>query len=337
MPGAGQHATAGSWLARIFPLLAFALGAACRRSEVSETPAVVETAADAVAVIRHVVVIAMENADASMIYGNVAEAPYINGTLIPRYAVSTTFYDSLPLELPSEPHYVWMEAGTNSFSDHTFTDDDDPSPANCTADTNHLTTQIQNAKNGLTWRTYQEGLDASTGACPIYSSGLYAPKHNPFVFFQDVVGNPPSASSRVCVAHHRPYDVFAKDLKNGDVASYTFITPNLCHDMHGASGCRDTSWVRQGDDWLSTELPRIIEYVDSHAGVIFVEWDEGAATALMPFIAIGPGVKVGYASRVRYGHGSVLKSIEAILGLPALARVAGERDLSDLFRAGQYP
>lgn len=333
-----EHASAkGRFVRRIFLILALAVAPHCHPTERNQAPAFVEAAADGVAAIQHVFVVALENADASMIYGNVAEAPYINGTLIPRYAVSTTFTDSLPLELPSEPHYVWMEAGTNSFSDHTFMDDDDPSPTNSTADTNHLTTQIQTAKTGLTWRTYQEGMDASTGACPIYTSGLYAPKHNPFVFFQDVAGNPPSVNSRVCVQHHRPYEVFAKDLKKGDVASYTFITPNLCHDMHGASGCRDTSWVRQGDDWLSTELPRIIEYAESHAGVIFLEWDEGAATPNMPFIAIGPGVKVGYASRLRYSHGSVLKSIETILGLSPLARVAGERELSDLFRPGQYP
>lgn len=305
--------------------------------EVAPESAAPSGAAQGAAVIQHVFMIAMENCDPSMIYGNTAEAPYINGTVLPRSAHAASFYDRLPLEIPSEPHYVWMEAGTNAFADHTFTDDDDPSATNSTADTNHLTTQIQNAKNGLTWRTYQEGIDVATGACPIYTSGLYAPKHNPFVFFQDVVGNPPSANSGVCVAHHRPYDVFAKDLKKGDVASYTFITPNLCHDMHGAAGCQDSSWVRQGDDWLSTELPRLIDYADANSGVIFIEWDEGASKTTMPFIAIGSGVKAGYTSRVRYTHGSVLKSIESILGLPALARVSGENDLSDLFRPGQYP
>lgn len=272
-----------------------------------------------------------------MIYGNTTEAPYINAALLPRYAHATRFHDTLPVEIPSEPHYVWMEAGTNEFADRTFINDDDPSAANSTSDPNHLTTQIDAAKDGSTWRTYQEDIGPSTGACPIYSSGLYAPKHNPFVFFQDVSGNPPSPGSPGCVAHTRAYGVFAGDLKKGDVASYTFITPNLCHDMHGDPGCPNSSWVRQGDDWLSTELPRIIEYADEHDGVIFIEWDEGASTAGMPFIAVGTGVKVGYAGRVRYSHGSVLKSIESILGLPVLARVSRDAELSDLFRPGQYP
>jgi phosphatidylinositol-3-phosphatase len=318
-------------------LLVLPLVAACRRAAPSDGSTAVTAGADAVSVIKHVFVIAMENCDVSMIYGNTADAPYINGTLLPRYARSANFHDELPLEIPSEPHYVWLEAGTNAFGDHTFFDDEAPSATNSTGDTNHLTTQIQNAKNGVTWRTYQEGMDASSGACPIYRSGRYAPKHDPFVFFRDVSGNPPSADSPVCVQHHRPYEAFARDLRAGDVASYTFITPDMCHDMHGAGPCSDANVVRLGDDWLSAELPRIIDYANAHAGVIFLEWDEGAATDTMPFIAVGPGVKAGYSSRVRANHGSVLKSIEAILGLPTLPRVADSTTLADLFRAHEYP
>jgi hypothetical protein len=288
-------------------------------------------------VIRYVFVIAMENSDARAIYGNVLEAPYINGALIPRYARSLNFLDELPLDIPSEAHYIWLESGTSTFADHTFTDDDDPSATNSTADTTHLTTQIRDAANGVTWRTYQEGLDTLTGACPIHTSGLYAPKHNPFVFFRDVTGSPPAADNGYCAAHHRPYAAFEKDLSSGDVASYTFITPNLCHDMHGAESCFESSLIRYGDDWLRAELPRIIAFANANGGVIFLEWDEGAASAKIPFIAIGPGVKEGYGGAFRYDHGSILKTIEAVFGLPTIERVANVNDLSDLFRKGQYP
>jgi phosphatidylinositol-3-phosphatase len=57
--------------------------------------------------------------------------------------------------------------------------------------------------------------------------------------------------------------------------------------------------------------------VNSHAGVIFVTWDEGSSTLKMPFLAIGPSVKNGYAGSVSYNHSSVLKSIESILQLPS--------------------
>jgi hypothetical protein len=288
-------------------------------------------------VIKHVFVIAMENHDASQIYGNTTNAPYINNTLIPAYAHSTNFNDALALSVPSEPHYVFIEAGTNAFSDHTFTTDSDPSSSNSTTSTSHVATQIKNATNGVTWRSYQEGLNSSTGSCPIHSSGFYAAKHDPFVFFKDVAGSPPSATNATCAAHHRAYSSFSADLAAGDVASYTFITPDLCHDMHGASGCPNSNLVQQGDQWLQSELPRIINYVNANAGVIFIEWDEGSSTLKMPFLAIGPGVKAGYTSTVSYGHASIVKSVEAILGLPTLSKVSSANALSDLFKAGQYP
>jgi len=45
------------------------------------------------AVIQHVFVIVMENHDASEIYGNTTDAPYINGTLLPSYAHAANFND----------------------------------------------------------------------------------------------------------------------------------------------------------------------------------------------------------------------------------------------------
>jgi hypothetical protein len=285
---------------------------------------------------RFVFIIAMENHDSEEIIGNKVDAPYLNNTLVPAYAVASNFNDQLAIPVPSEPHYVWMEAGTNVFSDHSFWNDRDPSPFNSTGSTAHLVTQINNTV-GLTWRTYQEDLNPSTtGACPLASSAHYAAKHNPFVFFQDVSGNPPSKTNPYCAAHNEPYGSFAADLAANNVASYTFITPNQCHDMHGAAGC-SAHTIAAGDDWLSTELPRIIAFVNANSGVIFIVWDEGHATLKMPFLAIGPSVKPGHVGAAFYNHGSMLKSVEEILGLPILPAVAANNDFADLFQAGRFP
>jgi hypothetical protein len=277
-----------------------------------------------------VFIVAMENQDADRIYGNVGDAPYINGTLIPRYAHATAFSDELP-ELPSEPHYVWMEAGTNVFADHTFTTDDRPSASNSTASRDHLVAQIAAAGGGLDWMSYQEGISAATGACPLEGAGFYRPRHNPFVFFQDVSGDPPAKDNPTCAAHHRDIATLAADLASGDVATYSFISPDLCHDMHGATGCPDSNRTRAGDDWLAANLPPLIDFVNAHGGVIFVTWEEGNHTSTLPFIAVGPDVKPGYAGAVAYSHSSLLKTIEKLLGLPVLATVAAANDLSDLF------
>jgi phosphatidylinositol-3-phosphatase len=287
-------------------------------------------------VIKYVFVVSMENHDGAQIYGNTVNAPYINNTLIPAYARATNFNDELP-SLVSEPHYLWMEAGTNAFSDRTFTGDGNPTATNSTASTAHLVTQIRNATNGVTWRTYQEGLNSTTGACPISGSGFYAPKHDPFVFFRDVSGSPPSKTNAYCVAHHRAYSALAADLAAGDVANYTFITPNQCHDMHGQTGCADSNTIRAGDAWLRTELPRLIAFANANSGVIFVTWDEGDLTNLMPFVAIGPGVRAGFAGAAFYNHSSLLKSVEEILNLPILPTVSAASNLSGLFNVGSYP
>ena len=89
--------------------------------------------------------------------------------------------------------------------------------------------------------------------------------------------------------------------------------------MHGGSGCPGSDDIRSGDDWLAAALPPLIAYANANDGVIFIVWDEpvGGST-LIPFVAIGPQVKPGYASSVRFTHSSLTKTVEEIFGLPIL-------------------
>jgi hypothetical protein len=174
----------------------------------------------------------------------------------------------------------------------------------------------------------------------VHSSGLYVAKHDPYVFFQDIAGSPPAATNAACAAHHRAYTAagLAQDLQRGSVAQYNFITPNVCNDMHGGSGCPASNDIRTGDDWLAAALPPLINYANANDGVIFIVWDEpvGGST-LIPFIAIGPQVKPAYASSVRFTHSSLTKTVEEIFGLPILPTVASANDFSDMFLPGTLP
>lgn len=296
--------------------------------------------------IPYVFVIAMENKNDDGVYGNAA-APYINDTLMAQYGYATNYTDCLSTTIPSEPHYVWLEAATNSFSDWTFYLDSDPGSFNSTTSTQHLATQLKNANNGKDWRSYQEGLDAATtGACPVSSSGFYAAKHDPFVFFTDIAGDPPSKTNVYCAAHHRAYTPagFQADLNNGDVAAYTFITPNLCNDMHGDSSCTNgctsgtaAACVSAGDAWLQANVPPIISFINQHGGVLFIVWDEPENATTQPFLVIGPHVKAGHGSTVNYTHSSYVKSLDQILRLPVLQKAQSANDFSDFFEAGHYP
>jgi TPR repeat protein len=287
----------------------------------------------------------MENKDASLIYGNTSHAPYINDVLLTLGARATNFRDELP-HLDSEPHYLWMEAGTNVFPDHTFESNENPSESNSTGSTAHLSAQLAAANKS--WMTYQES--APPGICPINNSGLYAARHNPFVFFRDVSGDPPSESSAECIAHTKPYSALADDLAANDVADYVFITPNICADMHGNPACPDyvaglanteaeLNNIRPGDGWLKAELPRLLAWANAHSGVILITWDEDSSGDVsrkeaIPFLAFGTGVKPGYAGAFYYDHGSIVKTIEKVFGLPILPAVLGKNDLSDLFEHG---
>jgi phosphatidylinositol-3-phosphatase len=295
--------------------------------------------------VRHVMVIAMENTnaephgDAPFIYGNMKDAPYINSVLMPKYARAANFRDALALGVPSEPHYVLMEAGTVAFPDITFgretLADGDPSAARSTASAAHLASQIEATAGRVTWMSYQEGIGPDTGACPVKSSfsAHYGAKHDPFVFFQDVSGNPPSKTNAFCAARHRPLSALAADMAADRVASYVFITPNLCHDMHDT--CGGQSRVKDGDDWLRAELPAMIKWADAHGGVIFLAWDEGRGTRKIPFMALGAHVKKGFAGKALYDHGSIIRTVETIFGLPALDAVKGSRDLRELMKDGR--
>lgn len=310
------------------------------------------TASPAVAAPKHVIVIAMENKDAEKgagknhgyVYGNSASAPYLNGVLAPQAARALNFRDDLP-DLNSEPHYILMEAGTNRFPDTTFTCNNDPGEScryvfgtpNWTTSRDHLTAQLEDATPPLSWMTYQQGIDpATTGACPVRSAGHYAAKHNPFVFFADVAGSPPSADNANCIAHTRSFEQFGADMAGGRLANYVFVTPDLCNDMHGHEGCKKDA-VAEGDVFLAAFLPPLIDWAKANDAVVFVVWDEGHKGLTMPFYAAGAGIKAGHASSVPLSHRSVLKTIARIFGLPELAAVKDANGLDDMFEPGALP
>ena len=114
----------------------------------------------------------------SVIAGNAA-APYLNSLITPGnvnaaqvsyctayHHVLSTASGSNPSIHPSEPNYVWMEAGTNLSK----LDDNDPYgsgnsvqqilsylSANPSLSSQHLTGLLQAA--GISWKSYQEGID----------------------------------------------------------------------------------------------------------------------------------------------------------------------------------
>ncbi len=134
----------------------------------------------------------------------------------------------------------------------------------------------------------------------------------------------------------RPYARFAADLAASRVGRYNFLTPNITNDMHDlAPG--STSLARQGDLWLSRELPRILTSAAfSKQGAIFITWDESDFSTTNPIgmIVLSPLAKGGgFASSVSHDHSSTLCTMQVIFGVrPFLGDAANANTLSELFQ-----
>jgi hypothetical protein len=296
--------------------------------------------------VKTVFVLVLENHSWSSIKGS-KSAPYINSLLA--LGAHAEKYTTPPKNHPSEPNYIWLEAGDNLG----ITNDSDPS-SNHQATKDHLVTQLETA--GVSWKAYQEDIDGKS--CPLTSSGLYGAKHCPMVFFDDVTDTNKSSSTH-CIEHIRPFSELVADLTSGSVARYNFITPNLCHDMHGdapfGTKCNDkvpfsgVDLIKLSDDWLKVVVPKILAsaaYKD--VGALFITWDEGDESALglgtacdgpIGMIVLSPLANVGHSNSIAYTHSSTVKTMERIFGVPYLrgAAASGTTDLEDLFVPGALP
>jgi hypothetical protein len=270
-----------------------------------------------------VFLIMMENHNWSDIKNSLS-APYINHTLLPMASYAEQYFNPPGIH-PSEPNYLWLEAGTN----FGISDDADPN-VNHQSSTQHLVTLLNNAD--ISWKSYQEGISGTV--CPLSENGLYAPKHNPMVYFDDVTNNN-NPDSAYCIGHVRPYSELSTDLQQNTQARYNYITPDLCNDMHNTCAPLNDS-IKQGDTWLSQNIPMILNSrAYKNGGIIFITWDEGeGGDGPIGMIMLSPDAKGGgYSNTIHYTHSSTLRTLEEIFGVtPLLGDAAHATDLSDLFK-----
>ena len=291
--------------------------------------------------VRKVFVIAMENhnwtqpgtqTSPQQIFKNPA-APFINslvnGTsgISDQVAYANAYINAAVGDHPSEPNYLWAEAGTN----FGVNNDDNPYHADCTPDTVQTTDQHLSAflmTAGKSWKSYQEDTDVdatntplpvSSWTVPLFStSGVfaapganaynysnqynYASKHNPMVLFTDTNGGCDTSASNPLRLHYAPMQQFALDLANNAVADYNWITPDQYNDQHtslnngyGQYPKGDSAQIAQGDNFLARIVPLIMAsdaYKDH--GIIVLWWDESEggddASRTLPFMVISKDV-----------------------------------------------
>jgi phospholipase C len=243
----------------------------------------------------HVVIIMEENKAENSIVGNPA-APYIN-SLARQGALAANYYD---VAKPSLPNYLALTSGTTN----SIRSDCSPS-SRCQVTATNITDSLERAHK--TWREYAEDMHKP---CTAYDSDNYAVRHNPFMYYPDITSDKSRCSQHVVDFTQLPKDFAAI----ASTPTYSFVTPNLCNDMHNCS-------VATGDKWLQAHAPIIL---DSPAfkrqnSLLVVVWDEGSKfDHHITTIFAGPAARAGYVSQQHYDHYALLHTVELNLGLKPL-------------------
>lgn len=270
---------------------------------------------------RHIWMITEENHSYETVIGN-SGMPYYNA-LAAKYGLATQYYAEQHNSLSA---LMWLVAGQPITSNNSTT--------SCyTADNiaRHL------IAGGLKWRSYQEDLPYPGFTGVNYAN--YVRRHNPIIDFTDTCASGQAKNSV-------PYTQLASDIRNHATPNYAYITPNLNDDAHNGT-------LSAADYWLSKHVPAILalpEFQPGGDGILFVVWDEAdlggnggidnrctstianGCGGRLATLVIGPQVRHGYKSSVRYDHANLLRTICDAMGFSSCPGAAAvSNPMSDFF------
>jgi phosphatidylinositol-3-phosphatase len=248
---------------------------------------------------RHVVWVVMENHSYNQIIGSSA-APYMN-RLAGKCGLATNFH---AISHPSLPNYIAMTSGRT----HGIADDDPPSAHPLRGKS--IFSQLHGD-----WRSLEESMPSR---CALSSSGTYAVKHNPAAYYRRI--------RRGCYRHDVPYHL-GGPLNTS--ARFTFVTPNICDDMHDCS-------VATGDAWLKRFMTKLLRKHSYRRGraAVFITFDEGSdgsAGNRIPTIVVARSVHPGKRSAAPFTLYSLLRTTESMLHLGKLHHAADARGMRASF------
>jgi phosphatidylinositol-3-phosphatase len=331
----------------------------------------------------HVFVIVLENESSTSTFGDPSADPYLASTLPSEGAFLPNFYAT---GHASNDNYVAMVSGqpanvlnqsdcvfyVNFVSLFVYRGMDEGAGCVYPKSTQNIGTQLTAA--GLTWKDYQQDMgnipSRESAACGHPKVGArdltqeavpgdgYAARHNPFVYFHDVIDNTAYCDAHV-VALGGPLGSMPSTALPGErglsadltsvatTANYSFITPNLCEDGHDypcknqASG---PSALADIDQFLETWVPIITNSAAFREnGLLEITFDEadtsdasaccgevrgigspepgieGPGGGRIGTVLLSPFIAPGTMSTRSYNHFSALASFEDIFGLPRLA------------------
>jgi hypothetical protein len=333
--------------------------------------------------VQHVFVIVLENEDFDSTFGPGSPAPYLAQTLTSQGQLLTQYHG---IGHQSLDNYIAMVSGQapnpQTQADCQIFTDFAPAPAvfdgngqaigtGCVFPANVPTLAGQLDAAGLTWRGYMEDMGTpcrhpTIGSTdPTQSAHVgdqYAARHNPFVYFHEIIDDAPS-----CAAHVVDLTQLTTDLQQtATTSNLSFITPNLCHDGHDEP-CVDgqPGGLVSADAFLQQWVPLITAApAFQDGGMLVVTYDEaegddpasstaccgeqpgpnspqpgvgGPGGGRTGAVILSPFTAAGSTNDTPYNHYALLRTIEDIFGLDHLgyAATGGLQPFgADVFNAG---
>ena len=269
----------------------------------------------------HIVIVVEENKDYDQITGSTA-APYLNKLASEGASLLRMFAE----EHPSEGNYFWLFSGGNQgvgFFDQV---------PRAKLPASSLGEQL--IKKRLSFKGYSQSLPAIGSEFDVTPPGcrypcVYGRKHVPWISFANV----PNGTTVETSSNLRFAD-FPRDYTR--LPTVAFVIPDLDHDMHNGTA-KDS--VPAGDLWLQQNLDGYHQWAKSHNSLLIVTFDEnddkGGYRGLtdpsvspdhdksrhdlqnrIATIFAGAHVKPNYAEPAGMTHVNILRTIEAMYGLP---------------------
>jgi hypothetical protein len=254
--------------------------------------------------IGHVFVLVLENEDFDSSFGPGSPAPYLAQTLPAQglliehyYGIGHNSLDNYIAMISGQAPNIVTQADCPLFLDFIGTGPIVSGQAvgqGCVfpASVGTIADQLETAK--LSWKGYMEDMgndpsrgDQSTCGHPALNAqdntqsanakDQYATRHDPFVYFHNLIDD-----QARCDSHVVNLDALNADLASaGTTPNLVFITPDLCHDGHDAT-CADATengGLKGINDFLTEWVPKILASpAYQQDGLLIVTFDEASTS-----------------------------------------------------------
>jgi len=214
---------------------------------------------------------------------------------------------------PSQPNYLDAFSGSNQgvLDDAHYT-----IPANV----DNLPKQL--AAAGKSWRSYEQNFPGNCSDADSANGGIdgpgvagqYVRKHNPAISFESVRLDAAQCANIQPLANFDP------------LVNFAFVVPNMINDMHDGT-------TAQGDTFLQNFLPLVTASPDFAHTLLIVSFDEGSTNTNGGghiYTAIKAPWLAARTVTTTYNHFSMLRTIEAIYGLPFLGAAATATTMTEI-------